>query len=268
MRCLPGTSIPVSRLGLGTVKFGRTEQVKYPEPFELPGDGEILRLLDVARECGLNVLDTAPAYGTSEERLGSLLGSRRGEWVLSTKAGEDFEAGRSRFDFSGPAIRASVERSLRRLRTDRLEVVMLHSDGRDADILRGTDAVPTLAALKREGKVLCAGISTKTIEGGCLAFELGLDLVMATYNPWHRDEGPVLDAAAAAGKGVFIKKAFASGWFGGGGAGPGRVPEGVDPAEHSLRFIFEHPASLCAVVGTLKEAHLRANAAAAERTLA
>ncbi|MEZ5430714.1 MAG: hypothetical protein R3F31_05940 [Verrucomicrobiales bacterium] len=60
MRPLPGSSLLVSRLGLGTVKFGRNEQVKYPEPFDLPTDSEILHLLETARECGINLLDTAP----------------------------------------------------------------------------------------------------------------------------------------------------------------------------------------------------------------
>lgn len=267
MRPLPGSSLLVSRLGLGTVKFGRNEQVKYPEPFDLPTDPEILHLLETARECGINLLDTAPAYGSSEERLGKLLGTRRDDWVISTKAGEDFEGGRSSFDFRGTAIRNSVERSLQRLRTDRVEIVMLHSDGNDVGILQDTDAVATLCELRDEGKVCNVGISTKTVEGGCLAFEMGLDLVMATYNAWHTEELPVLDAAMAAGKAVLIKKAFSSGWFGDVPGMPTTLPQAMDPVEHSLRTVFAHPASLAVIVGTLRESHLRANAAVVAKVL-
>ena len=93
LRPLGSTGVRVSPLGLGTVKFGRTEQVKYPSRFELPSDSEIESLLDLAHDLGINLLDTAPAYGTSQERLGRLLGVRRPDWVIVSKVGEIFENG-------------------------------------------------------------------------------------------------------------------------------------------------------------------------------
>ncbi len=254
---LEGARVPISCLGLGTVKFGRNEQVKYPVGFDLPSDEAVCELLDLAAELGINLLDTAPAYGASEERLGRLLGSRRDHWAIVTKAGEDFVEGTSRFDFSGPAIRRSVERSLTRLRTDRVEGVLLHSDGNDLEILRRTDAVATLESLKAEGKTRSIGISTKTVEGGKEAIERGLDTVMVTYNPWHRDEEAVLDfAAERGGCSVLIKKAFGSGWF-----GRTEAPRG-NPVEEAFRFIFHHPASTAVISGTIDPRHLRQNAAA------
>jgi aryl-alcohol dehydrogenase-like predicted oxidoreductase len=260
LRPLHGTTRPVSALGLGTVKFGRNQQVKYPGSFELPTDAEILALLDLAREEGLVLLDTAPAYGTSEERLGRLLGARREQWTLVSKAGEEFEGGTSRFDFSPAAITASVERSLSRLRTDRIDCLLLHSDGKDLDVLDRSGAVEALRDLKAQGKILAAGISTKTVEGGLRAVELGLDAVMVAYNPWQREEEPVLDAAGAAGTTVFLKKALGSGWFGG-----GESPEST--VESALRFVFSHPATTAAVVGTINPAHLRENCRALRAAL-
>ncbi|NLT70548.1 MAG: aldo/keto reductase, partial [Verrucomicrobiaceae bacterium] len=178
---LHSTDLLVSSLGLGTVKFGRNEGVKYPTTFDLPTDEAILALLDLARAEGINLLDTAPAYGTSEERLGHLLGSRRDDWIIVSKAGEDFAEGRSHFDFSPTAITASVERTLLRLRTDRVESLLLHSDGNDLDVLDHSGAVETLFALKEQGKIRSAGISTKTVAGGLRAVALGLDVVMVTY---------------------------------------------------------------------------------------
>ena len=98
-RTLGESGIIVSCLGLGTVKFGRNQEVKYPEKFALPSDEIISKLLDQAQSLGINFLDTAPAYGSSEQRLGRLL-SRRQDWVICTKVGEEFVTGKSFFDFS------------------------------------------------------------------------------------------------------------------------------------------------------------------------
>lgn len=254
-RPLASTDLTVSALGLGTVKFGRNQSVKYPEPFELPSDDEVLSLLDLAREEGINLLDTAPAYGTSEERLGKLLGSRRDEWVLLSKAGEEFDGDQSRFDFSPSSIAASIDRTLSRLRTDRVECLLLHSDGDDLAILDQSGAVEALLRAKEAGKILSAGISTKSVAGGLRAIELGLDAVMVTYNPWHREEEAVLDAAAERGTTVFLKKSLGSGHFGG-------RPSSGDPVAESLRFVFSHPGTSAAIVGTINPRHLRANCAA------
>lgn len=251
-RPLFSTDLSVSSLGLGTVKFGRNQQVKYPSGFELPTNKEILALLDLAQEMGINFLDTAPAYGLSEERLGKLLGSRREEWVIMSKAGEDFVEGQSRFDFSSCAIIDSVERTLLRLRTDRVECLLLHSDGNDLEILNHSGAVEALFQLKEQGLVLSCGISTKTVEGGLRALELGLDSVMVTYNPWQREEESVLDAAEEAGRSVFLKKALGSGWF-------GSEDDSENPVSKALRFVFAHGATTSAVIGTINPKHLREN---------
>lgn len=257
-RPLASTGISVSALGLGTVKFGRNQSVKYPTGFDLPSDDAILSLIDLAREEGINLIDTAPAYGTSEERIGKLLGSRREEWVIVSKAGEEFHGDHSSYNFSPDSIRASIDRTLSRLRTDRVECLLLHSDGNDLDVLDHSGALEALATAKESGKIRAAGISTKTVAGGLRAIELGLDAVMVTYNPWYRDEESVLDAAATAGTAVFLKKALGSGWFGG-----EAVPE--DPVETALRFAFAHPATTAAIVGTINPAHLRDNCRALRR---
>ena len=64
-RALGSTGIDVSVLGLGTVKIGRNQQVKYPSGFELPDDQSVIELFELARSLGINFIDTAPAYGSS-----------------------------------------------------------------------------------------------------------------------------------------------------------------------------------------------------------
>ena len=91
LRPFGNTGINVSPLGLGTVKLGRNEQVKYPNAFSIPDDQQAGELLELARDLGINLIDTAPAYGNSEQRLGALLKGQRHEWVICSKVGEEFE---------------------------------------------------------------------------------------------------------------------------------------------------------------------------------
>lgn len=242
----------VSKLGLGTVKFGRNRGVKYPggDGFTLPTDAEISKLLDVALDCGITLLDTAPAYGSSEERLGQLLGPRRQKFFLVTKTGEEFDGEKSEYIFTAEHTRRSVERSLKRLRTDYLDAVLVHSSRDDLRVITGTPVLETLAALKAEGKLGSFGVSTYTVEGGRKALELS-DCVMAAFNKHYLDEKPVLAAAAALGKPVLIKKGLASGHLG----------TAAETAEN-IRFVAETPGASCLVFGSLNPANIRANAAA------
>jgi len=258
LRPLGATGLRVSPLGLGTVKFGRNQGVKYPQPFDLPSDREALALLDLAWDLGINLLDTAPAYGQSEARLGRLLRQCRRDWVIVTKVGEDFNDGVSRFDFSAAATRASVERSLRRLGVETLDAVLIHSSGDDLAILEQQAVLPTLRDLQQAGRVRAIGMSSKTVAGGLRAVECA-DLVMATYNPHQREELPVIRAAHRAGKGILIKKGLLSGHW---------DQADSDPVCAALRLIYAEPGVSSLVIGTLNPAHLQANVAAAASALA
>ncbi|WP_309675362.1 aldo/keto reductase, partial [Pseudomonas sp.] len=168
-RPLGSTGLLVSPLGLGTVKLGRDQGVKYPNGFQIPDDDEARMLLKLARDMGINLIDTAPAYGRSEERLGPLLRGQRQDWVIVSKVGEEFADGQSRHDFSAAHTRLSVERSLQRLETDFIDLMLVHSDGNDLAILNDSEVYATLAELKSEGKIRGFGFSGKTVEGGLKA---------------------------------------------------------------------------------------------------
>jgi aryl-alcohol dehydrogenase-like predicted oxidoreductase len=256
LRPLGSTGIRVSPLGLGTVKIGRNTQVKYPQAFELPDDRQVRDLLHLAADLGINLLDTAPAYGTSMERLGRLLPGPRDRWVIVSKVGEFFEGGISRFDFGFRSTHESVEQSLRILGTDYLDAVLIHSNGEDLRILEQEPVVDALERLKQRGLIRAHGMSTKTVAGGLRAVER-LDVVMATCNPAYPDEIPVLESAARLRKGVLIKKGLQSGHL------PG--PEGV---EQALRFIFGQTGVGSLIVGTINPQHLRENVAALDAVLA
>ena len=248
-RRLGTTNIDVSVIGLGTVKFGRNQGVKYPTDFALPSDKEITALLNLASELGINLLDTAPAYGNSEERLGQALRGERHKWVLSTKVGEEFINGESRFDFSAKYVRQSVERSLQRLQTDYLDIVLVHSNGDDENIIQVEKIFSELALLKQAGQIRAFGMSTKTISGGKLTIDLA-DVAMVSFSPTYTDEREIIAYAKQQHKGILIKKALVS----------GHLPVSV---VETMRFIFSEPGVTSIIVGTLNPSHLQQNVKAA-----
>jgi len=248
-RALGATGIDVSVLGLGTVKIGRNQQVKYPSGFELPDDKAVIELFELAQSLGINFIDTAPAYGSSEQRLGELLPNRN-DWVIVTKVGEIFEDGRSRFDFSFDYTVSSVEQSLKKLRRDVLDVVLVHSDGNDMDIINDEPVFEALESLKSKGSIKAYGMSSKTVEGGNWVVE-NCDVVMATANLDYDEERPVLELAERLNKGVIIKKGLQSGHADSASGG-----SGVEAAfEHILRL----PGVSSMIVGTISQSHLRDN---------
>ncbi len=250
LRSLGDTGIDISVVGMGTVKFGRNEGMNYPQSYALPEMSTLASLLSQAYELGINFLDTAPAYGFSEQRLGRLLSGQRERWILATKVGEEFENGASRFDFSRAATRKSVERSLRRLNTDWLDLVQIHSSGEDERILREEDVLDELQRLRREGWIRAIGMSTKTVPGGILAVD-AVDAVMVTYNPADTADGEVIEYAHRLGKGVLVKKGLASGHL-------HRI-ESEHPISYAARFVLSKVGVASMVIGTIDPVHLQEN---------
>ena len=271
------TDIRISRLGLGTVKFGRNQRVKYPEAFELPSDAAARQLLHCARDYGINLLDTAPAYGMSEERLGYLLRGERKDWVICTKAGEEFSRdyddglsetkGTSNFDFEPAALRKSIERSLRRLRTDYLDIVLIHSDGNDEHLIHHHQVLHTLSELKRAGWIRAFGMSTKTLAGSLIC-AAEADVVMATFDATQEDDLALMQNCAVHQTGVLLKKIFNSGHLLADDPAHANAPEDENKKnnkrinaiiEQQMKVIFAQTAVNSAIIGTLNSQHLRSN---------
>lgn len=249
LRDLGNTGIRTSVLSLGTVKLGRNQGVKYPQAFDLPSDAQARELLACAKDLGINLLDTAPAYGTSEERLGGLL-TQRQDWVLCTKVGESFANGASEHDFTSASIKASVYRSLQRLRTDYLDIVLIHSNGDDLTILNETGTLRALQDLQQQGLIRAVGMSHKTLAGAEQALAMGANVLMATLNNAEREDLGLIAKAGEQGCGVLIKKALAS----------GHTPEAE--RDDALRWVAAQPGVSSLVIGSINQAHLIANAKA------
>lgn len=246
-RPLGHTGLSVSHLGWGTVKIGRNTSVKFPEAFDLPDEAEAIAITHGMLDLGITLIDTAPAYGLAEERIGMALAERRDEVVLCTKVGETFDNGQCHHDFSGAAARTSLAQSLRRLRTDHVDIVLVHSDGNDLAIQHDTDLIETLQDLRQQGMTRTIGFSGKTPAGAQAALAWA-DVLMCEYTVGHCSHEDVIVEAAEAGVGVLLKKVLASGHL---------------DAPAALQFVLRDatiaPLISSAVVGSLSVERMREN---------
>ncbi|MBO6782895.1 MAG: aldo/keto reductase [Alphaproteobacteria bacterium] len=249
LRAFGSTGMEVSAIQLGTVKIGRAAKLPYPDAdgYVLPDDRTVGTLLETARELGVNSLDTAPAYGTAEARLGKLLGHAIHDMLVFTKTGEIFDGAASRYDFSAAHTRQSVQESLSRLGTDSLAGVALHCPSEDMESLTNSGALEELHRMKDEGHIRSVGASTTTLAGGLKAAEL-CDYVMVAFNAGYRDQEEVIRKAADMGRAVIVKKGFNSG-----NALDGNPRDAV---RKHLKAIFGMPGVSCLALGTMNAAHL------------
>ncbi len=260
---IANTGLEVSILGLGTVKLGRNKAVKYPQSFRIHDDKTALDILETCADCGINLLDTAPAYGNSEQRLGQLLQHTSQPWVISTKVGEIFDetTGESHYDFTPEYLQTSIEASLQRLGRDVLDIVLVHSNGDDEHIIRHHGALEVLNHLKQKGWIRATGMSTKTVLGGKLALDHS-DIAMITHNLDYQEEKSVIEHAHRQQKAIFIKKAFASGHS---TTTHGKTNQ-QDRVIQSFECIFENPGVSSVILGSINPKHIRENATKAMAT--
>ena len=145
--------LPISRVGLGTWAIGGWMWGGSDE-------AESIKTIQHAVDIGINLIDTAPVYGFghSEEIVGKALadGGRRDKAVLATKVALEWVDGNVYRNSTPERIREEIEDSLRRLRTDRVDLYQVHWPD---PLVRIEDTAETLLELQREGKILALGVS-------------------------------------------------------------------------------------------------------------
>jgi aryl-alcohol dehydrogenase-like predicted oxidoreductase len=139
-----GTTLSASVVGLGAGQVGEADV----------SEAQAAELLNGALDLGITLVDTALGYGTSEERIGRHLGRRRGEFLLSSKGGSGVPG---QEDWSSGSVRAGIEQTLRRTRSERVDVYFLHSC--PLEVLRRGDLQDTLDDAAAEGLIGIAGYS-------------------------------------------------------------------------------------------------------------
>lgn len=204
---MPGTHLKIEKH-----LFGSTDMQTYPLGFgghELDGvpPEQASRLLNGALDSGLNVIDTAECYGESEELIGHSVGKRRSDYYLFTKCGhvDDGNLG----DWLPSTIEMNIERSLKRLRTDYLDLLQLHSCPWQY-IQRG-DIIEVLQRARQAGKVRYIGYSGDR-HNALYAVRSGhFDVLQTTVNIADQEAiDLVIPEARARGMAVIAKRPMAN----------------------------------------------------------
>lgn len=264
-RQLGKTDMRVSVLGFGGSEIG----------FEAATEPTVKLLLNSALDAGLNVIDTAECYEASEELIGETISHRREEFYLFTKCGHPRGVGSE--DWSKASILESIERSLRRMRTDRLDLVQLHSCSEV--VLRKGEAIEALQTARERGYTRYLGYSGDSTAGR-FAVESGVfDTLQTSLNIADQEAIDLtIPLARQHGLGVIAKRPIANAaWI------SGHKPANAyahtywerlrklnypalrttDPSKgiaYALRFTLSVPGVHLAIVGTTKPERWQQNA--------
>ncbi|MFC1597849.1 aldo/keto reductase, partial [Planctomycetota bacterium] len=270
-KTLGGTGLKVTQLGYGSMglRGPRTWGVR------VVSDEDADRLLNSVLDAGINFIDTAPDYGISEERIGRYVSSRRSEFYLATKCGCAYTQHQDRLEINHvwkkEVIQRNVETSLRRLRTDYVDILQFH--GGDAETLQRNGLIELLMEFRDQGAIRFLGVSSSLPHLPGL-IDLGVfDTFQIPYSCLAPDHHDWITKAAETGAGIIVRGGIAQGgpdaeiqrpalndvWA---GAKLDEVlPQGMKRAELILRYTLSHPHCHTTIVGTCDPEHLTENLA-------
>ena len=277
-RTLGRTGLEVTALGYGAMEL--RGEPRGPAV----SDDDASRILNAVLDSGINFIDTSPDYGNSEEHIGRSIAHRRGEYFLASKCGcivgaPPAPAGqRNPHVFTAENVRAGVEQSLRRMKTDYLDLVQFHISPSRTE-LEEQGALEELKKLQAEGKVRFLGMSG-TLPNLRQHISMGVfDEFQIPYSALEREHEAAIAEAAAAGAGIVIRGGVARGapaewdrarqglpvkdrWE---GAKLDDLLDGMSRMEFTLRFTLSLPELATTIVGTRNPAHLQENLDAAAK---
>lgn len=286
-RMLGRTELCVSAIALGTVELGMDYGIQAPGHFGRPSENEAATLIDSALAAGVNLIDTARAYGESEAVLGRLLKRHRHMSVLATKASAHLSDGTVP---TGAALQqhisAQLEQSLRMLQTDYVDIWQIHNVD-DRVLAEQETLATTFAAMRQAGKIRWCGGS---FYGAALpeqALQRNLfDVIQVTYSVLdQRITDRVLPLAHEHNVGVMVRSVLLKGAL---TERADHLPEHLavlrslsrdfrhlvehyapqlTPAQAALAFALAHPQIHSALVGVRTAEELESNIAAATATL-
>ena len=173
-RILGKTGRAISEIGLGTWQLG----TKWGDPFNRE---EALKILETADEAGITFVDTADVYngGKSEETIGEYLKQNPGRFFVTTKCGRRLNPHTTDM-YTPEAVRRFVEGSLERLRTECLDLILLHCP--PTAVYWRDDIFGELDRLKAAGKISSYGVSIEKVEEGIQAMEYGISAMEVIFN--------------------------------------------------------------------------------------
>ncbi|MFZ1890032.1 MAG: aldo/keto reductase [Candidatus Binataceae bacterium] len=259
-RILGRTGLRVSALGFGGSEtgYGGTS----PE--------DLARILNDALDSGLNLIDTAACYGDGEAQLGAAISHRRKDVILATKCGH--AAGLAGDDWDSAMIAKSIDRSLKRLRTDYVDIMQFHSP--DAATLDDPRVLEVLAGARAAGKTRFIAVSADGASA-LKAIELGIfDTLQISVSIADQEAIDVaIPKAHARGMGIIAKRPLANAAWRADSRDAYSAPyrerldrlrygflQGANTAAIALRFTLSVPGIACAIVGTTKPGRWAENA--------
>lgn len=283
-RTLGRTGLAVSELALGGLFVA-----SFASPLET-ARRTVARALDL----GVNYIDTAPTYGNSEEVLGEVLAGERRPFILSTKLSGTAPEYRTR---DAAYLRGALERSLRLLRRDRVDILMIHEPDRPGQLDWWTDpegvggpVLELLDELKREGVIRFTGLGGTTSHELARLVDTGkFDVVLTAYNYsllWREAALEIFPTAVRRGAGIVLGSPLQQGalsrryddqvergapWLSLSRRGQMRAlyrfldETGMDIAECGIRFVLSNPDVSCALVGASSPEEVERNAASAAK---
>ncbi len=258
------TDMRVSVIGLGGVEISGVSLT------------DVEQVIGSALDAGVNVIDTAASYGDSEDLIGRAVAGRRSEYFLFTKCGQNVGDELPDLpDWDPRLIEASIDRSLRRLRTDHLDLLQLHSCS--LDVLRKGDVIKVLEKAKREGKTRYIGYSGDNEDARYAIHTGAFDTLQTSINIADQQEIDfTLPAAIERNMGIIAKRSIAEGaWL-----NPTMDKNDyaypywerlqilsydflkgspADSTATALRFTLSVPGVAVAIVGTTNVEHLQQN---------
>lgn len=273
-RTLGRTQLSVTALGYGTMglRGPRTWGVRVVD------EATAERMLHAVLDAGINFLDTSPDYGLSEERIGRYLAGRRDEFYLATKCGCVYTQRDDHLELTHvwqpEVVRQNLETSLRRLRTDHIDLLQFH--GGDAETLRTAGLIDLLEDFRARGLVRFLGVSSSLPHLPALVELEVFDTFQIPFSCLAPEHDAWITEAARRGAGIILRGGIAQG-------GPAAeiqrpalnavwsaariaedlLPAGMSPAELILRYTLSHPHAHTTIVGTCNPDHLHDNVAAA-----
>jgi aryl-alcohol dehydrogenase-like predicted oxidoreductase len=279
MRTLGRTGLNISAFALGTVELGLDYGINAPGHGGRPGQKEAIRLVHYALDAGINFIDTARAYGTSEEILGEALKDRRDQVIIATKTGTQASGG---VPLTGDNLRrhmyASLEQSLEALQTDYVDVWQIHNVDRsviqEAEIVAGV-----FDDVRAKGQVRFCGGSFYGTDFPLQALALNLfDVMQITYSVLdQRLVDQFFPLATTANIGIVARSVLLKGALTERGEHlPGHLTElrlrarafreliaanklGATPAQAAIAFALAQPAIHAVLIGVSTEEELRSN---------